>query len=44
VRVPETGHGLPTDALGRYADTTVSPLVIEAVRRITTPRAWARGV
>jgi hypothetical protein len=27
VRVPETGHGLPTDMLGRYADTTVSPPV-----------------
>jgi hypothetical protein len=23
-RVPETGHGLPTDTLGRYADTTAS--------------------
>jgi hypothetical protein len=44
VRVPETGHGLPTDTLARYADTTVSPPITEAVRRITAPRARARGV
>jgi hypothetical protein len=24
LRVPKTGHGLPTDMLGRYVDTTVS--------------------
>jgi hypothetical protein len=44
VRMPETGHGLPTDTLGRYADITVSPQVIEAARHITTPRARASGV
>jgi hypothetical protein len=44
VRVPEIGHGPPTDTLGRYADTTVSPPVTEAARRITAPRARASGV
>jgi hypothetical protein len=42
--MPETGHGLPTDTLGRYASTTVSPPVTEVVRRVTAQRAWARGV
>jgi hypothetical protein len=41
--VPKTGHGLPTDTLGRYADTTVSPPVSKAARRITTYCAWASG-
>jgi hypothetical protein len=44
VRMLETGHGLPTVTLGRYADTTVSPPVTEAARRITTPRTQAGGV
>jgi hypothetical protein len=43
VRVPKTGHGLPTDTLGKYADTTVSPPVTEAPGRITAPRARARA-
>jgi hypothetical protein len=43
-RVPETGHGLPTNTLGRYADTTVSPPVTNAAPRITTPRTQAGGV
>jgi hypothetical protein len=42
--VPKIGHGLPTDTLGRYADTTVSPPVTEAARRITALRARAGGV
>jgi hypothetical protein len=44
VCVPETGHGLPTGTLGRYADTTVSPPVTEGARCITAPRARVRGV
>jgi hypothetical protein len=44
VRVPKTEHGLPTDTLGRYADTTVSPPVTEVARHITTLRAQAGGV
>jgi hypothetical protein len=42
--VPKTKHGLPTDTLGRYADTTVSPPITKAVRHITTLRARAGGV
>jgi hypothetical protein len=38
VCVPEIGYELPTNTLGRYADTTVSPPVTEAARRITAPR------
>jgi hypothetical protein len=30
--VPKSGHSLPTDTLGRYADTTVSPPVSKAAR------------
>jgi hypothetical protein len=33
--VPKTRHGLPTDTLGRYTDTTVSPPVSKAARHIT---------
>jgi hypothetical protein len=39
--VPKTGHGLPTGALGRYADTTVSPLLPR--RRVASPHAYAGG-
>jgi hypothetical protein len=39
-----TGRGLPTDTLGRYADTTVSPPVTEAARHITMLCARAGGV
>jgi hypothetical protein len=54
--VPKTGHGLPTDTLGRYADTTVSPPISKAARRITmyyvqaayslltVPRVWVMMV
>jgi hypothetical protein len=44
VRVPMTGYGLPTDTLGRYVDTTVSPQVTEVACRITAPCARASGV
>jgi hypothetical protein len=44
VRVPKIGHGLPTDTLGRYADTMVSPPVTEAARRITVLCAQVGGV
>jgi hypothetical protein len=49
---PNQKYGLPTDTRGRYADTTVSPPVSKAARRITvycaqtvyslltTPHAW----
>jgi hypothetical protein len=40
----ETEHGLATDTLGRYADTTVNPPVTEAARHITARRARASGV
>jgi hypothetical protein len=42
--VPKTGHGLPTDTLGRYADTTVSPPVSNVARLITVHCAQAGGV
>jgi hypothetical protein len=42
--VPKSGHGLPTDTLGRCANTTVSPPVSKAARRITTHCAQASGV
>jgi hypothetical protein len=42
--VPKIGHGLPTDTLGWYADTTVSPPVSEAARCITRLGARARVV
>jgi hypothetical protein len=42
--VPKSGHGLPTDTLGRCADTTVSPPVSKTARRITAHCAWASGV
>jgi hypothetical protein len=35
VRVPGSRRVLSTDTSGRYADTTVSPPVTEAARRIT---------
>jgi hypothetical protein len=44
LRVPVTGRGLPTDTLGRYVDTTVSPPVTDAARRITVLCARAGGV
>jgi hypothetical protein len=44
VRVPKTGHGLPTDTLGRYANTTVIPPVTEVAHRITVLCARAGGV
>jgi hypothetical protein len=40
----QTENGLPTDTLGRYANTTVSPPVSKAARRITVLGARARGV
>jgi hypothetical protein len=44
VRVPKIGHGLPTNTFDRYADTTVSPPVTEAARRITVLYTRAGGV
>jgi hypothetical protein len=44
LRVPKTGHDLPTDTLGRYADTTVSPPVFKAACHITVHCARASGV
>jgi hypothetical protein len=43
-RMPKTGRGLPTDTLGRYAVTTVSPPVSKVARRITVHCARASGV
>jgi hypothetical protein len=54
--VPKSKYGLLTDTRGRYADTTVSPPVSKAARRITVycaqaayslltaPRAWVMMV
>jgi hypothetical protein len=42
--LPKTGHGLPTNTLGRYADTTVSPPVSKAAQRITAHCAQASSV
>jgi hypothetical protein len=54
--VPKSKYGLLTDARGMYADTTVSPPVSKAARRIivycaqaaysllTAPRAWVMMV
>jgi hypothetical protein len=44
LRAPKTGHGLPTDTLGRYADTTVSLPVSKAAHRIIAHCARAGGV
>jgi hypothetical protein len=35
LRVPVMGRGLPTDMMGRYADTTVSLPITKAACRIT---------
>jgi hypothetical protein len=43
LRVPKTRHGLPTDTLGRYADTTVSLPVSKAARHCAL-RAGERRV
>jgi hypothetical protein len=42
--MPKIGHSLPTDTLGRYTDTTVSPSVSKMARRITVHCAQAGGV
>jgi hypothetical protein len=42
--VPKTGHGLLTDILGRYADSTVSPPVSKTACSHYALRAGARRV
>jgi hypothetical protein len=42
--MPVIGRGLPTDTLGRYADTTINPSVIKAAHHITVLCARGRRV